>query len=169
MLSKPGGGFEKLWLDKDFGSRVLDLVWDEGQCIGKWDEFRPEYKTAGNLRHIIPKTIRYFVPSATLPRRVLEDVMQILGMREDNTYIFIRSNDRPNVHITIRKMKYPSNSYMDLAFLIPDDWDGTSPLPYKFAIFFDNITDSIAAATYLRSPHCSSCPVEGRVFRIRMV
>lgn len=77
--------------------------------------------------------------------------MQILGMQKDHTYIFTRSNDRPNVHITVRKMKYPLNSYMDLAFLIPDDWDGISPLPYKFVIFFDNITDSIAAATYLRS------------------
>ncbi|KAF8150233.1 P-loop containing nucleoside triphosphate hydrolase protein [Crassisporium funariophilum] len=150
-VSKPSGGFEKLWLDKDFGPKILNVVWDEGQCIGKWGEFRPEYKDAGNLRHIMPKTIRFFVTSATLPPRVLNDVMQILAMREENTYIFYRSNDRPNVHITVRKMKYPLNSYMDLAFLIQDDWDGVSPLPYKFVIFFDNIADSIAAAHYLRS------------------
>jgi hypothetical protein len=42
--------------------------------------------------------------------------MQILAMQEDTTYQFSRSNDRPNVHITVRKMKYPLNSYMDLAF-----------------------------------------------------
>ena len=77
--------------------------------------------------------------------------MQILAMREDTTYQFSRSNDRPNVHIAIRKMKYPLNSYMDLAFLIPNDWDGTTPLPYKFVIFFDKIADSIEAAKYLRS------------------
>jgi superfamily II DNA helicase RecQ len=56
-ISKPGGGFDKLWLDKDFGSKVLNLVWDEAQCVSRWGEFRPEYKTAGNLWHIIPRTI----------------------------------------------------------------------------------------------------------------
>ena len=39
---------------------------------------------------------------------------------------------------------------MDLAFLIPDNWDGTTPLPYKFVIFFNNIADSLEAAKYLR-------------------
>jgi len=150
-ISKVGGGFDKLWLDKKFATRVLNLVWDEGQFIGKWGAFRPEYKTAGNLRHLIPKSIRFFVTSATLPTEVLNEVMVILGMRKENTYMFTRSNDRPNVHITVRKMKYPMNSFMDLAFLIPDGWDGTTPLPYKLLIFFDNITESIAAIDYLQS------------------
>ena len=48
-------------------------------------------------------------------------------------------------------MKYPLNSYMDLAFLIPNDWYGTTPLPYKFVVFFNKIADSIEAAKYLRS------------------
>ncbi|KAJ7748666.1 hypothetical protein B0H16DRAFT_1319787 [Mycena metata] len=70
-------------------------------------------------------------------------------MRESNTEIFTRSNDRSNVHITVRKMKYPMNSFKDLRFLIPKDWDGTTPLPYKFVIFFNSIAESIAAAQYL--------------------
>ncbi|KIM36196.1 hypothetical protein M413DRAFT_78603, partial [Hebeloma cylindrosporum] len=150
-ISKPGGGFEKLWLDKGFMERVISIVWDESQCIGKWGDFRPEYKAAGNLRHLIPKTIRFYLTSATLPTRVLDEIKSILGIRDENTYTFFRSNDRPNVHLTVRKMKYPLNSYKDLAFLIPDDWDPTTPLPYKFVIFFDNITDSINAAKYLRA------------------
>jgi ATP-dependent DNA helicase RecQ len=147
---KPGGGFEKLWTNKDFASKVISIVWDEAQCVSTWGTFRPEYKIAGSLRYLLPKDIPFYITSATLPPDVLQDVMATLGMRESNTEIFTRSNDRSNIHITVRKMKYPLNSFKDLAFLIPKDWDGTTPLPYKFVIFFDNITESIAAAKYLR-------------------
>ncbi|KAJ6570683.1 P-loop containing nucleoside triphosphate hydrolase protein [Mycena sp. CBHHK59/15] len=149
-LMKPGGGFEKLWNNKDFMSKVISVVWDEAQCVSKWGDFRPEYKTAGTLRNLLPKDIPFYITSATLPPDVLHDVMATLGMRETKTEIFMRSNDRSNIHITVRKMKYPMNSFKDLAFLIPLDWDGTQPLPYKFVIFFDSITESIAAAEYLR-------------------
>jgi ATP-dependent DNA helicase RecQ len=147
---KPGGGFEKLWNDKNFMAKVISVVWDEAQCISKWGDFRPEYKIAGTLRHLIPKDIPFYITSATLPVDVLHDVMSTLGMRESNTEIFTRSNDRSNVHITVRKMKYPMNSFKDLRFLIPKDWDGTTPLPWKFVIFFDSISESLAAAQYLR-------------------
>lgn len=154
-ISKPDGGFAALWLNKDFMAKVISVVWDEGQCIGKWGDFRPEYKTAGNLRHLITRTIPFFLTSATLPSRVLKEVMDILGIRDANSTTFFRSNDRPNVHLAVRKMKYPQNSFKDLAFLVPDDWDPTTPLPYKFVIFFDTISESIEAAKYLRSrlPH----------------
>ena len=120
-ISKVGRGFKKLWQNKDFMSKVISFVWDEAQCVSKWGDFRPEYKTAGNLRHLIPRTILFFITSAKLPPRVLDDVMTILGMQRENTYMFLRSNDQPNVHLVVRKMKYPLNSYKDLSFLIPDD------------------------------------------------
>ncbi|KAJ7231791.1 P-loop containing nucleoside triphosphate hydrolase protein [Mycena rebaudengoi] len=150
-LMKPDGGFSKLWNDKDFMSKVISVVWDEAQCISKWGDFRPEYKTAGTLRNFIPHDIPFYITSATLPPDVLHDVMAILGMRETKTEIFMRSNDRSNIHLTVRKMKYAMNSFKDLAFLIPPDWDPSKPLPYKFTIFFDSITESLAAAQYLRS------------------
>ncbi|KAJ7214689.1 P-loop containing nucleoside triphosphate hydrolase protein [Mycena rebaudengoi] len=150
-LMKPDGGFSKLWNDKDFMSKVISVVWDEAQCISKWGDFRPEYKTAGMLRNFIPHDIPFHITSATLPPDVLHDVMAILGMRESKTEIFMRSNDRSNIHLTVRKLKYALNSFKDLTFLIPPDWDPSKPLPYKFTIFFDSITESLAAAQYLRS------------------
>jgi hypothetical protein len=77
--------------------------------------------------------------------------MEILGMWRENMYMLFHSNDQPNVHLVVCKMKYPLNSYKDLSFLILDDWDPTKPLPYKFVIFFDSILDSIMAAKYLWS------------------
>ncbi|KAJ7683797.1 P-loop containing nucleoside triphosphate hydrolase protein [Mycena rosella] len=125
-LMNPGGGFEALWANKAFASKVISIVWDEAQ--------HP-----------------FYITSATLPPDFSQDVMATLGMRESHTEIFTRSNDHSNIHITVRKMKYAINSFKDLRFLIPPDWDGTTPLPYKFTIFFDTIAESIAAAEYLRS------------------
>ncbi|KAJ7037743.1 P-loop containing nucleoside triphosphate hydrolase protein, partial [Mycena alexandri] len=79
-LMKPGGGFEKLWNDKNFMAQVISVVWDEAQCVSKWGDFRPEYKIAGTLRHLIPKDIPFYITSATLPPDVLHDVMLTLGM-----------------------------------------------------------------------------------------
>lgn len=48
-------------------------------------------------------------------------------------------------------MKYPLNGFLDLAFLIPDDWMPGDPPPPKFLIFFDSIAESIEAVNFLRS------------------
>ncbi|KAJ7872218.1 hypothetical protein B0H13DRAFT_2349570 [Mycena leptocephala] len=129
---------------------VISIVWDEAQCVSRWGTFRPEYKNTGSLRHLLPKDIPFYITLATLPPDVLQDVMATLGMTESKTEIFTRSNDRSNIHPTVRKMKYPINSFKDRRFLTPPDWDGTTPLPSKFVIFFDTITKSIAAAQNLR-------------------
>ena len=67
MISKVSRGFEKLWQNKDFMSKVISFVWDEAQCVSKWGDFWPEYKTAGNLQHLIQRTIPFFIISAMLP------------------------------------------------------------------------------------------------------
>ena len=143
------GYFDKLWKEDLFTSRVISIIWDEGHCVSKWADFHPEYKNAGCLRYIIPSHIPFYVTSATLPAIVLNDVMNILHMQKDNTYIMERSNDRHNISICVREMLHPANSYLDLAFLIPEN-----PLPGwkppKFLIFFDDITESIAVANFLR-------------------
>ncbi|KAJ7269494.1 hypothetical protein C8J57DRAFT_1435518 [Mycena rebaudengoi] len=87
-LMKPGGGFEKLWNDKNFMARVISVIWDEAQCISKWGDFRPKYKIADTLRHLIPKDIPFYITSATLPADVSHDVMSNLGMQESNTENF---------------------------------------------------------------------------------
>ncbi|KAF7967710.1 hypothetical protein HWV62_33295 [Athelia sp. TMB] len=154
IFDKVGGYFDKLWKHEPFASKVISIIWDEAHCVSKWGEFRPEYKTAGRLRWIIPRHIPFYITSATLPPIVLQDVMSILHMSKDNAYIMQRSNDRSNVRICVREMLYPAKSYLDLAFLIPDKeppggWRNWK-MP-KFVIFFDNIADSIGAARFLRA------------------
>ncbi|KAF8214748.1 P-loop containing nucleoside triphosphate hydrolase protein, partial [Mycena galopus ATCC 62051] len=56
-LMKPGGGFQNLWTNKAFASKVISIVWDEAHCLSKWGSFRPEYKIASSIRHLLPKDI----------------------------------------------------------------------------------------------------------------
>ena len=61
-----------------------------------------------------------------------------------------RSNDRPNIELTVRPMAHPANTFLDLAFLVPEnpppEWK-----PVKFLVFFDDIAESIRAAKFLRN------------------
>lgn len=147
---KSGGHFEKLWQNKKLTSRIVSVVWDEAHCISTWGDMRTAYKEAGRLRTYL-KSVPYPVTSATLPSLVLEEVMETLKMRRERTVFVRRSNDRPNIHLAVRKICHPLHSYQDLTFLIPKNWKpGDSP-PSKFVIFFDSIPDSMAAAKVLRS------------------
>jgi superfamily II DNA helicase RecQ len=148
MLNAVGGHFDRLWKKKHFTDRVISVVWDEGHCVSVWSGFR-EYKNVERLRYIIPKHIPFYVTSATMPDIVLQDVMNRMKISKD-AYFFRQSNDRPNVHISVRELKYPQNSFHDLTFLIPEGCSLTN-LPPKFLIFFDSIPESIEAAKYLRS------------------
>lgn len=154
IFDQVDGHFDKLWKYEPFTSKVISIIWDEAHCVSKWGEFRPEYKSAGRLRWIIPRHIPFYITSATLPPIVLQDVMSTLHMSMDKAYVMQRSNDRSNVRICVREMLYPAKSYLDLAFLIPDKpppggWKNWK-MP-KFVIFFDNIADSIGAAKFLRA------------------
>jgi hypothetical protein len=48
-LMKPGGGFEGLWKNNIFTSRLITLTFDEGHCIGKRGMFCPEYQQVERL------------------------------------------------------------------------------------------------------------------------
>lgn len=141
----------QLWKKPKFTSRILQFVFDEGHCVSEWGKFRTEYLHLGNLRHLIPETIPFYVASATLPLPILLDVAKILRLRPGKTEHIIRSNDRPNISLVVRGIQYNVGSYMDLAFLIPDNFqDGDTP-PEKFLIFFDSTRECEDAVKYLQS------------------
>ena len=47
----------------------------------------------------------------------------------------------PNVHLEVRRMRHPANSFRDLDFLIPPGWKPGDALP-SFLVFFDRIEES---------------------------
>ncbi|OBZ71930.1 Werner syndrome ATP-dependent helicase [Grifola frondosa] len=137
---KENRGCKKLWKNVDFTSRLISVTWDEGHCVSAWGHFRPEYKDAGRLRYMIPKDVPYYVPSATLPDDIRKDIMNTLRMDPAQILLFQHSNDCPNIHLTVRKIKHAQSSFEDLAFLIPEDWKPGDKLP-KFLVFFDSIDE----------------------------
>lgn len=123
-------------------------MFDEGHCILQWGStFRPEYGEVGVVRYLLPDTPIY-VTSATIPPPMIPDIRDKLHLQKD-CLLSRRSNDRPNIHFVVLQMKYPQNSYHDLAFLIPKDWKDGDPLPVKFMVFFNRKKQAEDAALYL--------------------
>ncbi|KZT73988.1 P-loop containing nucleoside triphosphate hydrolase protein, partial [Daedalea quercina L-15889] len=163
ILMKEGGHCEKLWRVSSFTSRLLYVVFDEGHCIREWDTFREQYKHVGSLRHLIPETIPFYIASATLPKPLLEDVAKTLCLRKDRTELILRSNDWPNIALSVRKMQHAAKTYCDLDFLIPDSFKEGDPPPPKFLIFCNNIKEAEAVCHHLRQ----QLPVELRRKKIK--
>ncbi|KAF8549004.1 hypothetical protein OG21DRAFT_1478995 [Imleria badia] len=149
QMMKPEGEFEKILKDVQFSSHILSIVIDEAHCLTDWGDFRPEYRELGRLRFVLPG-VTLLVVSATLTKRALSDVMGHLRMHVGKTIVLRRSSDRPNIKIGIRQIKYALSSFADLAFLVPAGYKESDPPLPKFLVFFDNISDSIAAARFLR-------------------
>ena len=132
----------------EFVERVTTVIFDEAHCISTWAVFRPEYQALEQLRHVILKDIPVAAASATLPHNVKQDVIRTLHMKPENTIHITRPTDRPNVHLAVRKIEYPLNSYLDLAFVLPTNPNVEPP---KFIVFFDNITEAVEACIMLRN------------------
>ncbi|KAI0685473.1 P-loop containing nucleoside triphosphate hydrolase protein [Cytidiella melzeri] len=108
-----GGPFEKLWRDREFVSHIISIYMGlilQGVC-GGW-----------RLRNLLVEAVPYLVVSATLPEQVLNDVMKTLKMETEKTISILRSNDRPNVYLSVRKIEHSLKSYKDLECMIPKDW-----------------------------------------------
>ncbi|KAA1479219.1 P-loop containing nucleoside triphosphate hydrolase protein [Dentipellis sp. KUC8613] len=150
-LLKKKGSFMQLLMNEAWASQIISIIWDEGHCIGpsSWGSFRPAYKDAACLRHILPRNVPYLVTSATLDDHAVDEIVSVLQLQKDRLIQFRNSNDRPNIHITVRKLVYSMSSYLDLNFLIPVDWKEGDNVP-KFLVFFDRISESVAAARMLR-------------------
>lgn len=140
-----------LWLDKKFTAKVERIIFDEAHCVPQWGKsFRVVYKEATNILFYLPKTPLY-LSSATIPPKMITQLKEMFHLNEQNTIVFHRSNDRPNVTLVVRRMKHPANSFEDLAFLVPKNWKTGDPPPKKFMVFFDNKKEAEAAAAFLQS------------------
>ncbi|KAI0682463.1 P-loop containing nucleoside triphosphate hydrolase protein [Cytidiella melzeri] len=140
--------FEKLWRDCTFVSKIISIVWDEAHCISTWGAIRKEYAEAGRLQSLLVEEVPYIVVSATLPEKMLKDVMSTLKMEPEKTVKILRSNDHPNVYLSVCKICHSLKSYKDLHFLIPENWTPGVKLP-KFLLFFDSIQESVDATKSL--------------------
>ncbi|KIJ35148.1 hypothetical protein M422DRAFT_181151 [Sphaerobolus stellatus SS14] len=142
-------GFEELWKHTTFKQRLRRINFDEDHCISQWGgSFRPDYGSLYSLRFVVPKSVQFYVASATLPDEVLKDVWNKLHLKYD-TQIIRRTNDRWNCSLVVRPMQHAIRSFHDLDFLFPNGWTPGQLLPHKFLIFFNSRKEAEAAAEYL--------------------
>lgn len=127
---------KKLLVDPKF-HRILHAVnIDEVHCISQWGPtFRPSYLRLGVLRALLPSGTPFFITSATLPTKMLDDVRALLGFKETTPVIKI-SNNRPNIYLEVREMMHSKVSLKDLDFVAPL-WVRSTPNLTRTIVYVD--------------------------------
>ncbi|CDO76692.1 hypothetical protein BN946_scf184975.g1 [Trametes cinnabarina] len=149
---KHNGIFERVWRSHEFMSHLISVVWDEAHLIKAWASFRKELGEAYRLRNVLTTKVPYLLPSATLPDDVLNNVLDLTRIRKQDVHIVRRSNDRPNVYLTVRKLRHSLSSYKDLEFLAKEVRQArkSGRRIRKFVVFFDSIEESMSACEIFR-------------------
>ncbi|KIJ09268.1 hypothetical protein PAXINDRAFT_164396 [Paxillus involutus ATCC 200175] len=150
-----------LWQSKKFVSHIFNITIDEGHCVSEWGkEFRPEYSQLGRLRWILPPQIPFHIVSATMPSRILKDVISTLNMRRENISKVRLSNDCPNIHLVVVELLHSAKSMYDINRVLrihPSPLQAGSGLQHvKFMIFCNSCRDTQRMALFLREqlpPH----------------
>ena len=80
--------------------KVSLVAVDEAHCISEWGhDFRPDYRTLGDLRRGMP-SVPFIALTATATERVRRDIVTQLGLNEPQR--FVASFDRPNLRYEVR-------------------------------------------------------------------
>src|SRR5260221_1746062 len=145
-----------IWLNPQFQKKIDHICFDEAHCISQWGrDFRAAYIQIGQLFSILGNTVPFFFTSTTLHQSVLIDMLKISGLSH-STEVIQRSNDRPNIHLSIHPMKFTLQSCFDLAFLLPLDtkvddqaWIDANISP--FLVYCNSRVDTIQTARFLQS------------------
>ncbi len=85
---------------------------DEAHCISEWGhDFRPDYRTLGDLRHSLPH-VPFIALTATATERVRWDIVTQIDLNDPQ--IFIASFDRANLNYTVRPKRNTFGALLDL-------------------------------------------------------
>ena len=114
---------------KSFHKKLRCFVVDEAHCICEWGgSFRTDYTKIGTLRGRVGRSVPFLVASATLPGHVLDVVKKELQLASD-TVVIALSNERKNIALSTRAMKFDKESKADLRFSVPNGTSQPTDIP----------------------------------------
>ena len=114
---------------RNFQKRLRSFVVDEAHCICEWGgSFREDYTKIGALRGRVGRAIPFLIASATLPDHVLGVVKEELQLASDAVVISL-SNERKNIALSTRVMKFDKESKADLRFSVPNGTSQPTDIP----------------------------------------
>ncbi|EUC67561.1 DEAD/DEAH-box helicase, partial [Rhizoctonia solani AG-3 Rhs1AP] len=143
----------KVFDSKSFRNALIAMYVDEAHTISLWGgDFRKDYRGLGRIRARLPRGIPVSAVSATLRPKVKQDVLSTLGFSADSSkYVDINiGNERKNVYIGVRAMKFPGSSFRDLSILLPLDATTPRDIP-KAIVYIDDVVDVTLAVITLTS------------------
>ncbi|QRV94683.1 DEAD/DEAH box helicase [Ceratobasidium sp. AG-Ba] len=141
----------KVFKSDAFRNALMAIHVDEAHMISLWGgDFRKDYQGIGRIRACLPKGIPASLVSATLRPNVKQDAMSTLGFPSDPAkYADVSiGNERLNVYIGARPMRYPLSSFKDvLSHFNPNETDPKN-IPQTI-IYIDDVNDVTLAVIAL--------------------
>ncbi|KIO32743.1 hypothetical protein M407DRAFT_211374, partial [Tulasnella calospora MUT 4182] len=146
--------FTSQWRNERLRKRSISVIIDEAHCVPQWgSSFRSGYLDVIQLPFLFPPDTSLYLTSATLPSADLKQLISLTGVSKASSVVIHRSNERPNVHITVQMIRHRVNSYEDLNFLMPSDLTVDSPhLPHgQFIVFCLTRAETERVALFMRA------------------
>jgi hypothetical protein len=95
--------------------------------------------------------IGFHLGSATIGPGLVPELVKNLHLRTDGLSVMHLNADRSNIHLVVRRMQHPLNSYEDLGFIIKKNLGPGDTPPLKFLVFFNSRGEAQAGAEYLQA------------------
>jgi superfamily II DNA helicase RecQ len=128
--------FSKLLRTPQFTQHILSIVIDEAHCVSDWgDDFRKAFGELGRLRSYVPVDIPFLITSATLPKHILDNVVQKLHVTKSNSVFINLGNDCPALTHIVCRMRGAKGDLAALDFIVDEGATG-QPL-IKTIVFFE--------------------------------
>jgi ATP-dependent DNA helicase RecQ len=120
------------------------LVVDEAHCISDWGhDFRPDFRRLRTLLPELPAGIPVLATTATANTRVVDDVVDVLGLGGSDVLVLRGDLDRDSLYLGV--LRLPSTAHR-LAWLA----DHLAELPGSGIIYTLTVAASQEVASYLR-------------------
>jgi len=130
---------------------------DEAHCISEWGhDFRPDYRNFGALRELF-KDVPVIALTATATKRVRFDILNQLGLKEDQT--FISSFNRPNLQYGVE----PKYKTFDQLVTLLNKYKGEPTIIYCFSRKqTEQLASDLRSAGYSAKPYHAGLSKDAR-------